>query len=144
MKRFPLLILLVLLLGVGTVSISGCITVIAPQPSDSPTSTPSDSAPTPNEPALDDSKIVVEFFTASPPDIPSGNSSKLNWSVTGATAVIIDQGIGNVGFTGDIMVSPIVTTVYSLTASNAVETVVATTQVTVLPVSLMNHPQACQ
>jgi len=75
---------------------------------------------------------VVSSFNANPPDIDAGESSTLNWSVTGATSVSIDQGTGNVALTGSRAVMPGATTVYTLTATNAAGiSVTATTQVIV-------------
>jgi hypothetical protein len=75
---------------------------------------------------------VVSYFNANPPDIDAGESSTLNWSVTGATSVSIDQGTGNVALTGSRAVMPGATTVYTLTATNAAGvSVTATTQILV-------------
>jgi hypothetical protein len=78
---------------------------------------------------------VVNSFSASPSSISAGESSTLNWTVTGATTVSIDQGIGNVALTGPRAVTPAATTVYTLTASSAAGNVTATTQVIVSGVS---------
>jgi len=75
---------------------------------------------------------VINSFDASPPSISAGGSSTLTWKVSGATTVSIDQGIGNVALTGSRAVMPSVTTVYTLTATNAVGvSVPATAQVMV-------------
>jgi hypothetical protein len=80
---------------------------------------------------------VIESFNASPTSILAGEDSSISWSVSGATTVSIDQGIGNVALTGSRSVSPAVTTVYTMTASNSMGSITATTQVivtgTVLP-----------
>jgi hypothetical protein len=73
----------------------------------------------------------IVSFNAGPPSISAGDSSNLSWSVTGATTVSIDQGIGNVALTGTRAVAPAATTIYTLTASNAAGSVTATTQVIV-------------
>jgi hypothetical protein len=68
---------------------------------------------------------VITNFTASPSTISSGQSSTLSWSVSGATALSIDHGIGAV--TGNsVNVSPTATTTYTLTASNTVGSFTAT------------------
>ena len=67
--------------------------------------------PAPNPP-----KIV--YFTANPLTIKLGEKSTLSWEVTDCTSVEIDGGIGLVSGTGSIEVSPLVTTVYTLTAKN--------------------------
>ncbi|MFA5860034.1 MAG: fibronectin type III domain-containing protein, partial [Elusimicrobiota bacterium] len=71
---------------------------------------------------------VISFFTASPTSITSGQSSTLTWSVSNATSLSVNQGVGTV--TGSSRsVSPTVTTTYTLTATGAGGT--ATAQVTV-------------
>lgn len=73
---------------------------------------------------------TINSFTASPPSITSGESSTLNWSVTDADTLSLNQGIGTV--TGTAMtVSPTTTTTYTLTASNSAGSNTATTSVTV-------------
>jgi len=62
---------------------------------------------------------IINSFGASPPSISAGGSSTLNWSVSGATTVSIDQGIGNVALAGNRLVTPAATTVYTLTATSA-------------------------
>ncbi len=74
---------------------------------------------------------TVTSFTASPATISAGSSSVLSWSVSNATALIIDQGIGSVSAAGSTTVTPAATTTYALTAVNASGTVTALTVVTV-------------
>jgi hypothetical protein len=74
---------------------------------------------------------VIDSFNASPASISAGESSSLSWTVSGANTVSIDQGIGNVALTGTREVTPGVTTIYTLTASNSAGGVTATTQVIV-------------
>jgi hypothetical protein len=62
---------------------------------------------------------LINSFASNPPSIAAGESSTLSWSVTGATTVSIDQGIGTVALSGSRAVMPGATTVYTLTASNA-------------------------
>jgi hypothetical protein len=73
---------------------------------------------------------VIASFTASPSTIAPGGSSVLAWSVTGATSLSIDQGVGTVTGTST-SVSPSVTTTYTLTATNASGSSTATATVTV-------------
>lgn len=73
---------------------------------------------------------VISSFTASPTSITSGQSSTLSWGVTGATSVSINQSIGTVTGTSR-SVSPTVTTIYTLTATNAQGSVTSNTTVTV-------------
>ena len=61
---------------------------------------------------------TIVAFTASPTQIAQGQKSVLSWTVTGATTVSIDSGIGVV--TGNsLIVGPKSTTKYTLTATNA-------------------------
>jgi hypothetical protein len=68
---------------------------------------------------------VIESFNASPPSISVGQSSTLQWQVSGATTVSINQGIGSVSASGTRVVSPSATITYTLTASNSAGSVTA-------------------
>ena len=72
---------------------------------------------------------VINSFAANPEVIVLGGNSTLSWSVSGATEVTIDQGIGSVDPTGTHMVSPTRTVTYTITASNSAGTQTATFQV---------------
>jgi hypothetical protein len=74
---------------------------------------------------------VIESFNASPANISAGESSSLSWTVSGATSVSIDQGVGNVALTGSRTVAPTNTTVYTMTATNSAGSVTATTEIIV-------------
>ena len=74
---------------------------------------------------------VINSFSADPPTIAAGESSTLSWTVTGATSVTIDQGIGSVALSGSRAVTPATTTIYTLTATNPAGSVTATAQVVV-------------
>jgi hypothetical protein len=76
---------------------------------------------------------VIVSFKATPNSITAGNSSILQWSITGAASVSIDQGIGAVASAGTQSVSPTVTTTYTVTATNSSGSAVATTRVVVSP-----------
>ena len=73
----------------------------------------------------------IVSFNADPASIAPGQTANLSWSVSGATAIAIDQGIGNVALTGTRAVTPAATTIYTLTASSSSGTATATTQVVV-------------
>jgi len=61
----------------------------------------------------------VISFTASPTSVNAGNSTTLNWSCTnGPTSVSIDNGVGGVGASGSVAVTPSVSMTYTITASN--------------------------
>jgi len=72
---------------------------------------------------------TIDSFNASPSSITSADTSTLDWNVSEATEVSIDQGIGSVSPTGNVEVSPTATTTYTITATNAAGS--ATQQVTV-------------
>ncbi len=72
---------------------------------------------------------VINAFNASPSSISTGQASRLEWSVTGATSVTIEPDLGNVALTGSTDVYPRTTTTYVLKASNSRG--VATAKVTV-------------
>jgi len=74
---------------------------------------------------------IINSFSADPSTITVGESSTLSWSVTDATSVTIDNGIGTVALSGTTAVSPTTTTTYTLTATNTAGSVTATTTVMV-------------
>lgn len=75
----------------------------------------------------------IASFTATPGSIQAGQSATLSFSVTGATTVSIDQGIGPV--TGNVTVTPATTTTYTLSATNSAGTSTLQTTVSVAPVA---------
>lgn len=85
---------------------------------------PSPSAPT-------GSKPTISSFGANPGAVSVGQSSTLSWSVSGATAITIDNSIGSVSASGSIVVTPQQTTTYTLTATNASGSTTAQAVVTV-------------
>ncbi len=76
---------------------------------------------------------VIAEFSANTTEIMPGESATLLWSVTGATTVAIDQGIGDVPKGGIQVVSPNTTTAYTLTATNNAGIVTETVNITVIP-----------
>ena len=60
---------------------------------------------------------MVEYFTAEPTTVNSGQPASLRWSVTGATGVQIDNDIGSVSPNGRRAVYPTATTTYHLSAT---------------------------
>jgi outer membrane protein OmpA-like peptidoglycan-associated protein len=71
-------------------------------------------------------------FSAGPSSIPTGGSSTLSWSTSGATSVSISPGIGTVTANGSTTVSPASTTTYTLSATGSDgRTITAAVQVTV-------------
>ena len=112
MKRLVFLSLSLLLL----ILIPGCITVQAPSPNPIP--------PVVTPP------VIIEFSN-NPSTINAGGTSTLLWSVTGATSVSIDQGIGQVDVAGTRVVSPAASTVYTISATNSIGTVTRSAVTTV-------------
>jgi hypothetical protein len=76
-------------------------------------------------------QLVVKSFGASPGKIVKGEASTLSWNVSGDATVSISPDIGDVALMGNRQVLPTKTTTYTLTATSAVGTVTATTQVVV-------------
>lgn len=74
---------------------------------------------------------TINSFTASPTTISEGSSSELSWSVSNATALIIDQGVGSISTAGSSTVTPAATTTYTLTAVNASGSITKSATVTV-------------
>lgn len=73
---------------------------------------------------------VIAAFTATPAIIQPGEASTLAWTVSGATSVAIDPGVGAAAGASAV-VTPTVSTTYTLSAVNARGTSTATAQVTV-------------
>jgi peptidoglycan-associated lipoprotein len=72
-------------------------------------------APAPAPPPAN--KPVINYFTAEPTTISSGQPASLRWSVTDATNVQIDNGVGQVSPNGRRAVYPTATTTYRMTAT---------------------------
>jgi len=72
-------------------------------------------------------------LTSNPSVLQSGSPATLQWNVTGADAVTIDQGVGDVPIGGTKVINPTQTTTYTLTARNASGSVNRSVVVTVNP-----------
>ena len=71
-------------------------------------------------------------LSANPTTINQGQSSTLSWTSANATALVIDQGVGNQSApSGSVAVSPSSTTIYTITASNGGNTAKASATVNV-------------
>jgi len=99
----------VLLASVLTIFAAGCKKKAAAPPPAPP--------PKAAEPAPAPAKPGVTSFTAEPRSIERGQSSTLRWSVSNATDITIDQGVGAVQTNGNRTVYPNNTTTYTLTAN---------------------------
>lgn len=100
---------------------AGCKKKVPPPPPPPPVS----------EPAPPAAKPVINYFTAEPSTVNSGQTSTLRWSVTDSTNVTINNDIGVVSPNGRRGVFPTVTTTYHLTATGSGGSVEADTTVTV-------------
>jgi len=65
---------------------------------------------------------IINSFTVSPSSMTAGAYSVLRWSVSNATSVTIDNGIGSVSSSGSCVINPVTTTVYTLLASDGTNT----------------------
>jgi len=86
--------------------------------------------PAPVERATEPKAPVIAQFTAEPDSIERGQSATLRWSVTDATSITIEPGLGAVQSNGNRQVFPSNTTTYTLTAMGT-RTVRATATVNV-------------
>ncbi len=90
-------------------------------------------------PPIEEAPTITEFSVA-PDSIQQGETAVLHWEVSGSNVkVLIDQGIGEVGSTGNQNIAPLVTTCYTISASNeagsvtkAVELVVSKNDVPIM------------
>jgi peptidoglycan-associated lipoprotein len=129
---------LILAAALALVIASGCKKKAAPPPPP---------APPPTAPATPE-KPSISFFTAEPSTVSSGQPVSLRWSVTGASTIEIDNGIGQVSPNGSRFVNPTATTTYALTATNAGGSSTSSVTVTVSspppppPVAATNQPTA--
>ena len=98
-----------LLALMSIVLIQGCKKK-APPPPPPPTTTTPTVAPTVAKPE-------INIFAAEPSTIERGQSSTLSWSISNATDMSIDHGVGAVQSKGSRQVFPTATTTYTLTAN---------------------------
>ena len=83
-------------------------------------------------PAEQGSLPTIGSFTANPTGISAGASSALSWTTSGATRVAIAPGtFTSTSASGSTNVSPIATTIYTLTATNSAGPVTSKATVTV-------------
>jgi hypothetical protein len=66
---------------------------------------------------------IITRFTAMPGIITAGQSSTLQWNISGANSVYINHGIGAVSYVGARAVYPTSTTIYTITAANGYESI---------------------
>jgi hypothetical protein len=109
--------------GVGSVTPNGSTTV-SPTQTTTYTLTASNGSSSVSAPVTVTVSIAgipqIVTFVATPQSISPGQSTKLCWQVTGATAIGITPGVGtNLNANDCATVSPATTTTYTLTATNA-------------------------
>ena len=80
---------------------------------------------------------VITYFTANPPSVVSGQQSTLSWSSTGATAAVIDQGVGVVPTSGSTAVMPVIGVPYRLTVTGPGGVTSATVTITAVPTTFI-------
>jgi peptidoglycan-associated lipoprotein len=88
--------------------------VIATAPTPVEPVKPAPPPPPPPKPAA----ARIDAFAVEPATIQQGQSATLRWTVANATAISIDQGIGNVPANGTRTVTPNASTTYTLTANS--------------------------
>ena len=83
------------------------------------------------QPAPPTSKPTISTFSATPATLEQGSKSTLSWQVSGADTLTVNP--DNIDATGktSLEVSPFVTTIYTLTASNTAGNAEAQTTITV-------------
>ena len=77
------------------------------------------------------SSLMINSFDVNPSSIIVGQSTTLTWTVTGASSVSINQGVGPVGPSGTKIVSPTTTMAYTLTASDGANSTSVTVNISV-------------
>ena len=76
-------------------------------------------------------QVQILTCTATPMNIMQGESATLIFATVNATSVTIAPGVGSVGMSGSVVVSPMMSTTYTITAAGAIGTSTATCSVTV-------------
>src|ERR1700678_960037 len=100
---------MLVLLSVLVLFAVGCKKKVPPPPPPPPPTPTVTAPPTPAAP-------VINSFTAEPSTVEPGQSSTLRWSISGATDMSIDRGVGAVQSSGQRQVFPRASTSYTLTA----------------------------
>ena len=125
LPRAARLVAAVILLSIVLVSACRKKAPVAPPPPPPPTA----QAPAPPPPATQ--RPVVGEFTVEPSTVERGQSAVLRWTVTNATDISINNGVGTVPAMGNRRVIPADTTTYTLTASGPAGQIMANATVTV-------------
>ncbi|MCX6006208.1 MAG: hypothetical protein NTZ34_02985 [Chloroflexi bacterium] len=88
--------------------------------------------------------INITSFQVTPSSITAGQTALLQWNVTGASAVTINNGLGGQSQYGSLEVKPDQTTTYILTASNGSRSVQSTVSLTVNAPATSSIPSSPQ
>ena len=83
---------------------------------------------------------AIDSFTATPASVSQGTKTTLAWSVSGATSLSIDNGVGEVTGKTSVDVAPSVTTTYQLKAQGADAATFSTAKVTVTVTAAVPAP----
>ena len=90
-------------------------------------------------------QLPTVSISASPGAIVLGEPTTLSWTSTNADSVSIDQGIGGVGTNGSMIISPIETTTYTITATgpggSATDSVTVTVYTSIPEVNISASPK---
>lgn len=105
---------LVILLA-ATAALAGCVQTVA-----QPVATPGPVSTTPP---------TIVRFEALPSTVPPGETSTLQWEITGAASASLDQNVGPIAMKGNMPVTPASTTTYTISATNKYGTTTAQAQV---------------
>jgi hypothetical protein len=87
-----------------------------------------------------DTQPIINSFTTTPAGINAGERTTLSWDVSDATEINIQPGIGKVGPSSTLMLTPADTTTYTLTATNQAGSTTGSVTVTVTPVVVTAKP----
>lgn len=74
---------------------------------------------------------IISTFKADPASVSAGKATTLSWEVFGASSININQGIGGVSSKNSVVVKPLETTTYILTADNGYKSMTEEVTVTV-------------
>ena len=85
---------------------------------------------------------TITSFTATPSSVTAGQSTTLSWSVSGASSITIDNGVGDVSTLTSKTVFPSQTTTYTVTATNSGGSSLSRVTVTVTPLNDTQAPTA--
>jgi hypothetical protein len=83
---------------------------------------------------------TIEKFVIVPDSVTAGNPVELQWSVSGATSISIDNGVGKVSPSGSMKIYPIATQMFTLTAINSLGVATKTVTVSVQQSSGIGNP----